>query len=64
MAEEPEVKDTSERGLLFLGSVAAIISAHETGVINEVDVYQYIENALDEYFLDREMAERGRQSDG
>jgi hypothetical protein len=23
MAEEPEVKDTSERGLLFLGSVAA-----------------------------------------
>jgi hypothetical protein len=46
--------ETSELGLLLVGTVAAMVHAFEEDEISEVDLYHAVENAMDEYFLKRE----------
>jgi hypothetical protein len=48
------MEDTSERGLLLVGTVAVMVNAFEVGHLSEVDLYISIENALDAYILERE----------
>jgi hypothetical protein len=54
MAQE----ETSELGLHLVGTVAVMVNAFETGALSEVDLYQAIEIALDEYIVEREVRRR------